>query len=113
MIVNDLFQLDKQVVLQVRSTVRDELNKQSQDWVNVLPGAGTMWAAITDLTGHQYVAAGGKQNPVQTQIKIRHRDGVTPSMRVVHGTVVYGIDAVLERDRHWMILMCTKGVPNG
>jgi SPP1 family predicted phage head-tail adaptor len=112
MIINDAFQLDKQVVLQVRSGARDSLNKLTNDWSNVLPGTGKVWAAIIDLTGHQYVVAGGKQNPVQTQIKIRRRAGVTPSMRVLHGAVVYGIDAVLERDRHWTILMCTKGLPN-
>lgn len=111
MIVNDPFQLDKQVALQARSGARDSLNKLTNDWVNV-PGADKVWAAITDLTGHQYVVAGGKQNPVQTQIKIRRRAGVTASMRVLHGDVVYGIDAVLERDRHWTILMCTKGLPN-
>jgi SPP1 family predicted phage head-tail adaptor len=113
MIINDAFQLDKRVVLQVKSGARDSLNKLTNTWANVLPGAGEIWAAITDLSGHQYVVAGAQQNAVQTQIKIRRRAGVVPSMRVLHGATVYDIQAVLERDRHWLVLMCTKGLTNG
>ncbi|WP_198116927.1 phage head closure protein [Massilia rhizosphaerae] len=113
MIAYDTFVLDKRVILQERSSARDALNKPVDAWVNVLPGDGTTWASITDQTGHQYMAAGGTQNAVQTQIKIRRRAGVIPSMRVLHGQVPYDIQAVLERDRTWMILMCTKGVSNG
>ena len=107
------FQLDKRVTLQVKSAARDALNKPINAWANVLPGDGKIWARITDITGRQYVAAGGTQNAVQTEILIRRRAGVLPSMRILHGTIVYDIQAVLERDNTWMTLMCTKGVSNG
>jgi SPP1 family predicted phage head-tail adaptor len=107
------FQLDKRVVLQAQSTARDALNKQVNTWANVLPGDGRIWARITDITGRQYVAAGGTQNAVQTEIVIRRRAGVLPNMRVQHGAVVYDIQAVLERDNTWTTLMCTKGVSHG
>jgi SPP1 family predicted phage head-tail adaptor len=113
MIVNDPFSLDKRITLQVKSGARDGLNKLTNDWVNVLTGDGKLWASITDLTGNQFVVAGGTQNAVQTQIRIRRREGVLPSMRVLHGATVYDIQAVLERDRHWLILMCKKGLTNG
>jgi SPP1 family predicted phage head-tail adaptor len=96
-----------------KSSTRDSLNKKIGAWTNVLPGDGKMWARITDITGRQFVTAGATQNAVQTEIVIRRRAGVVPSMRVLHGAVVYDIQAVLERDRQWLVLMCTKGLSNG
>jgi SPP1 family predicted phage head-tail adaptor len=107
------FVLDKRVALQSRSGARTALNEPMGDWVNVVAGDGKTWARITDISGRQYVAAGGMQNSVQTEILIRHRAGVLPSMRVLHGEVAYDIQAVLERDRRWLSLMCTKGVSDG
>jgi SPP1 family predicted phage head-tail adaptor len=114
--MTNAFALDKRVLLQAKGTARDALNKpikSADNWVNVLPGDGKIWARITDITGRQYVAAGGTQNPVQTEILIRRRVGITASMRVVYAGVVYDIQAPLERDAHWMVLMCTKGLTNG
>jgi SPP1 family predicted phage head-tail adaptor len=105
--------LDKRVVLQAKSSARDSLNKKVDSWNNVIPGDGKMWARVTDITGRQFVTAGAMQNAVQTEIVIRRRAGVVPSMRVLHVGTVYDIQAVLERDRHWTILMCTKGLSNG
>lgn len=111
--MSNAFALDKRVALQVRSSARDALNKPVNAWINVLPGDGKVWARIQDISGRQYVAAGGKQNEVVTEITIRYRAGVTASMRVLHGVVIYDIEAVLERDRHWLVLMCKKGVSDG
>jgi SPP1 family predicted phage head-tail adaptor len=99
--MTNAFALDKRVLLQAKGAARDALNN------------GKIWARITDITGRQYVAAGGNQNAVQTEILIRRRAGVLPSMRVVHGPVAYDIEAVLERDQRWTVLMCTKGLPRG
>lgn len=111
--MSNSFALDKRVALQARSGERDALNKPIRAWVNVLPADGLIWARIQDINGRQYVAAGGKQNEVVTEITIRRRAGVTASMRVLHGDVAYDIEAVLERDRHWLVLMCKKGVSDG
>jgi SPP1 family predicted phage head-tail adaptor len=111
--MTNAFALDKQVVLQAKSADRDALNKPINAWVNVLPGDGWMWASVKDVTGRQYVGAGATQNPVQTEIYIRRRAGVLPSMRILHGGFVYDIEAVLERDQHWLTLMCKKGPSNG
>jgi SPP1 family predicted phage head-tail adaptor len=89
------------------------LNKQVDQWVNVLPDNGKLWASVVDLSGRQFVAAGGKQNEIQTQIKIRRRAGVIPSMRVLCGGFIYDIQAVLQRDQHFLYLMCSKGMSDG
>jgi SPP1 family predicted phage head-tail adaptor len=113
--MSNAFALDKKVTLQARAAGRSGLNAPVSTWANVLPGDGKSWARITDITGRQYVAAGGIQNPVQTEIALRRRAdlAVVPSMRVVHGGFAYDIEAVLERDRHWLILMCRKEVLDG
>ena len=107
------FTLDKQVTLQARSGGRDALNAPAKAWANVLPGDRKLWASVRDITGRQYVAAGGTQNSVQSEITIRRRVGVLPNMRILHGGFVYDIQAVLERDAAWIVLMCKKGVFNG
>jgi head-tail adaptor len=107
--------LDKRVTLQARAPGHGALNAPAKAWANVLPGDGTTWARIIDITGRQFVAAGGVKNAVQTEITLRRRAGlgVLPSMRVVHGGFAYDIEAVLERDRHWLTLMCKKEVLDG
>jgi SPP1 family predicted phage head-tail adaptor len=94
--MTNAFTLDKKVVLQAKGTGRDALNAPARAWANVLPGVGEMWASIKDLSGRQYVAGGGQQNPVQTEITIRRRAGVLPSMRILHGGFTYDIEAVLN-----------------
>lgn len=115
LVIDKPFALDKRVTLQTRSTTRDALNKPIDAWVNVLPGDGQSWARIRDISGRQFVAAGGTQNAVQTEITVRRRGDVLPlpSMRILHGSVVYEIVAVLAPDNRWLTLMCTKGVSNG
>jgi len=115
LVIDKPFALDKRVILQARSTTRDALNKPIDAWANILPGDGTSWARIRDISGRQFVATGGTQNAVQTEITLRRRPNVLPlpSMRVLHGSTAYDIVAVLEPDRHWIILMCTKGLSDG
>ena len=111
--MTNAFALDKRVTLQVRAAGRDALNGQSKTWANLLPGDGKMWACIKDLSGRQYVAAGGVQNPVMTEITIRRRAGVASSMRILHGEFTYDIQAVLDKGNDWTVLMCKKEVFHG
>lgn len=107
-------QMNKRVKLQVRPATRNDLNEVTGSWVNlVAEGDGNVWAAVVDLSGREYVAAGGTQNAVETKITIRYRDGITPKMRVLFGADVYTIEAVLGQDRRTLLLMCSRGKPNG
>jgi Phage head-tail joining protein len=45
---------------------------------------------------------------VQTKITIRHMEGISPTMRVIHGTNLYDIQAVLGQARISLTLMCTR-----
>lgn len=107
-------ELDKRVTLQHLGEVVNELNESTEDWVNFIPaGDGKLWARVRDMSGRQYIAATASQNSVVTEIRIRKRDGVVAKMRVLHQGDIYDVEAVLERERGWLDLMCTKGQNNG
>lgn len=101
--------LDKRITLQQLVAGQDAYGEPVHTWTDV----ATVWASIDDLTGRQYLAAQAAQNAVQTKITIRYRAGIVPAMRVLHGTDVFDIEAVLGQDRVMLTLMCTKGVNNG
>lgn len=106
--------LNKRVALQQLVKGKAAGGAPTEVWENVIKaGDGKIWAGIRDLTGRQYMAAGGTQNSVQTEIEIRHRVGVIPAMRVVHGADIYDIEAVLDQQGRALKLMCSKGVNRG
>ena len=106
--------LNKRVLLQELMAGKDASGAPTQAWRNVVTtGDGKVWAGIRDLTGRQFVAAGGTQNEVQTEIEIRHRPGIVAAMRVLHGADVYDIKAVLDQKGKALLLMSAKGVNRG
>lgn len=64
------------------------------DWVDVCP---PIFAAIESLSGREWMASAEFRPDVQTRIRIRWRTGITSAMRVVHGSTIYNITAVLPK----------------
>jgi SPP1 family predicted phage head-tail adaptor len=65
---------------------------------------------VEPLQGREFLEGKREGAEVTTRIRIRHRDGVMPSMRVVWGSHTYDILAVIEvkgqeREMH---LMCRE-----
>lgn len=107
-------QMDKRVTLQVPPAGRNALNEATGAWTNlVTDGDGKVWAAVKDLTGREFVAAGGTQNAVETKITIRYREGITAKMRVLHSADVYTVKAVLGQGNRTLMLMCERGANEG
>ncbi len=102
-------QMNQQVVLQALTPGRDAYGSPSTEWAAV----ATVAASVQDLTGREFVAAGGTQNAATTKITIRYRAGVVATMRALHGGNIYSIEAVLGQDRRTLLLMCSRGVGNG
>ena len=104
--------LNRRVMLQQLGSVRDEIGgmvSEPGEWQDAV----SVRASIVDVSGREYVAAGATQNAAVTKITIRKRDGVEPAMQVIHGDVVYGIDAVLDQDNGTLLLMCVRRATNG
>lgn len=77
--------------------------------------AATVWASIEPLRGREFFAADAVQSKVAVRIRIRYRAGITAAMRVLHGSTVYPIEAVVDpENRHVELqLMCSQGAAVG
>lgn len=86
-------------------------------------GVETSWAAlhsavpaeIVPLSGREFIAAQSAQAGVTARITVRFMAGLTPKMRIKHGSDIYNIEAVLPDPtlRRHLTLMCSTGVNNG
>lgn len=102
--------LNKRVLIQVPPTGQDENGEPLTTWTDLVTDTTDhkVWADIQDISGREFVAAEAGQNKVQTKITIRERSGIVPSMRVVHGSDTYNIEAVLGQDNRSLLLMCSR-----
>jgi SPP1 family predicted phage head-tail adaptor len=98
--------LNQRVKLQSRSATKDGAGQPVETWSDVV----TVWASVSDLTGREFLAASAERAAVTTRIIIRKRTGVTAAMRVLHGTVVYDIDAVLDDGNNRTLQLLCKRV---
>lgn len=75
-----------------------------------------VWASIEPLSAREFIAAQAGQSEITARIVIRHRAGVLPTMRVVHGGKVYNIHGVLpdmRSGREYLTLPVSEGVSDG
>jgi SPP1 family predicted phage head-tail adaptor len=72
----------------------------------------TVWAVVLPLTGREYFASRQVNAEVTVQIQMRYIPGITPKMRVVEGSKVYEIEAVMdvEGKKKELQLLCTEVV---
>lgn len=99
-------QLRHRVTIQQKDPTQDQYGEQVPTWNQV----AEVWAAVEPLRGREFLEAQRVGAEVTTRIRIRHRDEITPEMRVVWGDHVYDIKAVIhveERQRE-IHLMCKE-----
>lgn len=103
--------LNKRVLIQVHAAGQDAAGQPlPAGWGNLLnDGDGKVWAGISDISGREFAAAGATQNKVVSTITIRYRAGIEAKMRILHGGLIYNIEAVLGQDGRTLALMCSKG----
>lgn len=70
------------------------------------------WMSIEPLNGRELFAAQEHASNVTVRIRIRYRDDVNATMRVLHEGKYYEIEAVLDHElRHReMELLCSEGL---
>lgn len=96
--------LNKRVTIQSSVLTQDAAGQPVLAWTDV----ATVWASVIDISGREYVAASAVRNDAETRITIRHRAGVVPAMRVLHGTIAYNVESVLGQDNRSLLLMCSR-----
>lgn len=104
--------LRHRLVIQVEQPVSDGGGGQGADpWANPVTLA-TLWGAVEPLRGSERLRAMQIQDSLTHRVTLRYRAGITTSMRVVFGTRVFNIRAVInvgERNRV-LELLCEEGV---
>lgn len=96
--------LNRRITIQNVGTTQDAIGEPVVSYTTF----ATVWASIEDLSGREFIAAGGTQNEAQTKIAIRYLAGVIPAMRVLHGATAYNIESVLGQDKKSLLLMCKR-----
>ncbi|MHA1523456.1 MAG: phage head closure protein [Alphaproteobacteria bacterium] len=81
--------------LQAPQRVSDGGGGATVTWVE----EATVWGLLRPLSGRERGFGSGRMSIVTHDITIRHRDGVLPEKRLVNGTRVFKILAVLDDAR--------------
>jgi len=103
-------ELRHRVTIQQKSVTRNTLGEEVVTWQDV----ATVWADVQPLSGKEYFDAQQVNAEVTVRIRIRYRTGVKPEMRVVFGSRVFDIQAVINVDgrNQELQLMCKEAVTN-
>ena len=106
---NMIGQLRYRVVLQAPQRTEEDGGAATITWRDV---AG-IFAQIFPVTGREIVTADGTQGRVTHEVVIRAGVGAEPQMRIVEGTRVLHIHAVLDIDgrRRWLKCLCEERLP--
>jgi SPP1 family predicted phage head-tail adaptor len=103
--------LTHKVALERRVETQSASGAPIPSWTPV----ATVWAEVEPMTGKEYLRADQIQAGVQSTCRIRWRDDVVPTMRVVFKGVAYNIQAVLADPRfaRHLTLLLESGVSAG
>jgi SPP1 family predicted phage head-tail adaptor len=99
-------ELRHQITIQQSTESQNDYGEATSSWSEF----ATVWASVQPISGREFFAAQAVQAQVSTRIKIRYLPDVTPKMRVLFGSRVFRIEAVLnidERNRE-LHLMCVE-----
>lgn len=100
--------LRERVEIQSKSVARNAYGEEVITWTEL----DTVWASVEPMTGVEFYEESAERSTVNTRIRIRRRSDVSPDDRVLHGSDVYDIRAVIEphSNRRETQLMCVRTV---
>lgn len=84
-VLNNLLQI------QAPATGTDELGQPVEGWTDF----AQVWGNVRHMNGKEAINSGAVTSTVSASIRIRYRLDITAGMRVLAGSVVYQIKAVL------------------
>lgn len=100
--------LRHRVTIQKKSVTRNSYGEEVVTWVTHCQA----WASIEPLQGREFIEARLAQAEVTDRIKIRYQAGIRPEMRVLFGSRVYDIQAVMtiEEIHREIHMMCKEQI---
>lgn len=98
--------LNKRVTIQQVTRTSDGGGGYTEAWAAL----ATVWANVEPQSGSERWTAGQQGAGVEWQVTIRYRDDVTPLMRVLYGSKVLNIRAVMDPDARSerLVLVCEE-----
>jgi len=103
--------LNRRVVIQQRLAAENELGEKVSGWSIV----ATVWAHIMQKSGMETIRSEMQMSVVDASIRIRYRSDITAGMRLMDGSTVYDIQAVIldRQNKQYVDLVCQTGASNG
>ncbi len=83
--------LRHRVLIQQQETTRDSDGVSQTAWVDV----ATVWASVEPLSAREFIQSGQTQAAVTARITMRYREGMMPTMRLIHRGEIFNIAGLL------------------
>ena len=96
--------LRHKVVIQKNTPTRDSYGAEVEAWADY----ATVWASIEPARGREFWESQQVNAEVTGKIRIRYLEGITPKMRVKHGSRIFEIISVInpeERNRELQLMV--------
>ena len=100
--------LRHKITIQSQTSSTDSYGEPSDTWAS----GNSVWASIEPLSGTEKDVGEGLVGIVDTKIIIRYDSSATPKKRLLFGSRVFGIEAVINHDERndYMTLFCQEEV---
>lgn len=100
-------ELNRRVALDRFDKVDDEAGQPRRTWTEV----AKLWARVTTLKTQRSMVAGGVNVELTHLVRIRHRAGVEPDMRLRYGARIFIVHVVDDVDEAHVCLdlYCSEG----
>ena len=103
--------LNRRITLQTRAPAQDSYGQESITWSDW----ATCWAHIRPMSGREILAAQAINAETTHIVTIRYRPGVNAGMRLLFGSRIFNIEAVIEPEMAHVTLelQCSEGMNQG
>lgn len=103
----EIGKLRQRITIQQLSKSRDTYGATKKGWTSF----ATCWAAVEPLSGKEFWNAQQIAAEITTRVRIRYREGVKPTMRILFGSRILEIKGITnpeERKKELQILCSEK-----
>ena len=95
-------QLRHRIEIQGPTETEDGMGGFNTAWAKI--ENGDAWAKIHDLRGDEKIEALKLDQRLDAKIRMRYRDDVNETMRIIHGSVVYEIVSIIDVEKRGIML---------
>lgn len=98
--------LRERITIQQDVGIEDTSGERSHSWQDF----HSCWAAVQDLSGREYFEANQSQSEISTQVRIRHKAGIRPQMRILWGSRIFEIVSVANpmAKNAELVILCSE-----